>query len=113
MEPSEGPQPNFSNTACAKSGCPWPAVDAGDRLSQKLDAILEKLALLDRKVDDQHALLNRKMDDISRRMTVSEQNGGARAENSVGTTGGSLVEPPTHTTYNTHNEHNVGTASCL
>ncbi|KAF4513228.1 hypothetical protein G6O67_000526 [Ophiocordyceps sinensis] len=48
-----------------------PAVDGGARLMQRMDAILEQLTLL-----------NRKVDGLDRRMTVAERNGVARMENS-------------------------------
>lgn len=69
---------NFRDAATHFERCGnLPAVDGGARLMQRMDAVLEQLALLNRKVDG----LDRRMDSLDRKVTVSNRNAVVRARN--------------------------------
>ncbi|KAM4060292.1 hypothetical protein HRG_002104 [Hirsutella rhossiliensis] len=56
-----------------------PAVDGGARLAQRMDAVLEQLTMLNRKVDG----IDRRMDVLDRKVTVSNRNAVVRARNAT------------------------------
>ncbi|KJZ69008.1 hypothetical protein HIM_11597 [Hirsutella minnesotensis 3608] len=70
-----------------------PAVDSGTRLVERMDAVLEQLTLLNRKVDGLDRKVDRldrkvngldgRMDDLDRKITVTNKNFTARMQNSI------------------------------
>ncbi|KAM4060269.1 hypothetical protein HRG_002135 [Hirsutella rhossiliensis] len=56
-----------------------PAVDGGARLAQRMDAVLEQLTMLNRKVDG----IDRRMDVLDRKVTVSNRNAVVQARNAT------------------------------